>query len=216
VTDTELPHLLARALAGHRPSLDALLTRLAPVVQARAARVLARQRGSSQRDPRQELFDMVHEVFVALLDQDARALRGWQSDRGMSLENFVGLVAERQVASILRTGKRSPWTDEPTDVAVLEEHVGSLSGELDAVVSRDLAAALLARLREELTPKMLHVFYALWVHETPVATVCEETGMTPEAVYVARSRIAKRARAIAEELLGSERSRRIAIRGAQA
>ena len=151
---------------------------------------------------------MVQEVFVALVDDDARVLRAWSRDRGLSLENFVGLVAERQVASILRTGRRSPWTDEPTEAADLEAHVGSGEGGAsetvaDTVASRELVAMMVDRLREELTPRMLHVFYALWVHETRVATICTETGMTPEAVYMARTRIAKRARAVAEELLDS-------------
>jgi RNA polymerase sigma-70 factor (ECF subfamily) len=200
---------LGLALAGDRRALEALLARLTPVVQARAARALGRRSGAAKRDARQELLDMVQEVFVALLDQDARALRAWQRDRGLSLENFVGLVAERQVASILRTGRRSPWTDEPMEDEALELRSGADEGPLAEVASRELASAMLARLREELTPKMLHVFYALWVHETPIAALCEEVGMTVEAVYMARSRIAKRARAIAERLLDSNPSQRI-------
>lgn len=213
---SELHEVLARALAGDRAALDALLQKLAPIVQARAARILARRRGSSGRDARQELFDMVQEVFLSLLDDDAKALRSWQKERGLSLENFVGLIAERQVASIMRTGKRSPWKDEPTEGEALELRAGSAESHADAVASRELVLAMVDRLREELTPRMLHVFYALWVHEVSVPQLCEETGMTPEAVYMARNRIAKRARAIAEELLGSDASPRTPSKEASA
>jgi RNA polymerase sigma-70 factor (ECF subfamily) len=198
-----LATLLERFLAGDRHALRALLDGLAPVIQARAARALARRKGASGRDPRQDLHDMVQEVFLALLDRDARALRAWQRDRGLSLENFVGMLAEQQVAAILRTGRRSPWTDDPTETGALETHVGVADGDLDMIVSRELLQGVLARLREELTPRMLHLFYCLWVDELDVATICEQTGMQREAVYMARSRITHRARAIAEELLGS-------------
>lgn len=52
--------------------------------------------------------------MVSLFTDQGRALRAWDPARGLSLENFVGFVAERQIASILRTAKRSPWTEDPT------------------------------------------------------------------------------------------------------
>lgn len=198
--DAELdaPRLLERTLAGDRAASRALLERLAPIIQARVVRALYRRRGPAARDPRQELMDMTQEVFVALLDDDARALRAWRAERGLSLEGFVGLLAERQVASILRTGRRSPWREEPTDEAALDRAAGPSEPEA-AGASRDLLARVLERLREDLTPRMLALFYALWVDETPVDTICEEMGMNRDAVYAARSRIGKRARAIAAE-----------------
>jgi RNA polymerase sigma-70 factor (ECF subfamily) len=117
-------------------------------------------------------------------------------------------VADRQVASILRTGKRSPWTEEPTESDTLEHHAGEDEAGLNAITSRNLLGAVLARLREELTPRMLHLFYALWVDERPIPELCDELGMQADAIYVARSRIAKRARAIAAELSASPDSSR--------
>jgi RNA polymerase sigma-70 factor (ECF subfamily) len=190
---------IERALSGDRAAQRALLARLAPVIQARAIRILSRRGGATARDPRQEMMDMVQEVFVALLENDGRILRAWRADGGLSLENFVGLVAERQVCSILRTGRRSPWKEEPTEHDDLEDELGPASRE-SSVLSRDLLEVVLDRLREELSPRMLGLFYALWVDETPVPVICEQLSMQPNAVHAARSRIAKRARAIAAEL----------------
>jgi RNA polymerase sigma-70 factor (ECF subfamily) len=216
VPPIELPAtLLASALNGDRAALRRLLALLGPVIQARAIRVLTRRGGAQARDPRQELLDMTQEVFVALLENDGRVLRAWEEERGLSLENFVGLVAERQVASILRTGKRSPWTEDPTESDDLAAHAGATAQGDSLFASRELLAAVLDRLREELTPRMLHLFYALWVHETPIPTLCEELGMQADAIYAARSRIAKRARAIAEELSASPSSARISLQGAR-
>jgi DNA-directed RNA polymerase specialized sigma24 family protein len=180
--------------------MQALFVHVAPIIQARVARALLRRSRTSSRDPRQELRDMVQEVFVSLLADDGKTLRAWRAERGMSLENFVGLVAERQVASILRTGKRSPWKDEPVDDADLTLHAGSSDADGMAALSRDMLQVLLERLEEELTPKMLLLFRALWVEERPVAEICGMMEMQPDAVYAARSRITKRARAIAAEL----------------
>ncbi len=194
------PSLLERALGGDRAALRGLVEQLAPLIQARVARALVRRSAASRRDPRQDLMDMTNEVFVSLLENDARVLRAWQKERGLSFENFVGLVADRQVASILRTGRRSPWHEEATDADDLEERAGTRESGTMEIVSRDLLALVLGRLREELSPRMMHLFYALWVDETPVAQICEELGMQTGALYVARSRIAKRAREIADEL----------------
>jgi RNA polymerase sigma-70 factor (ECF subfamily) len=192
--------LLDRALSGDRASLGALFEKLAPVIQARVVRILSRGRRSAGRDARQELMDLTQQTFVALLENDGRALRAWRPDGGLSVENFVGLFAERQTLSILRTGRRSPWTEDATEAEDLAAHVGADEAHDEAVLSRDHLQAVVDRLREELSPMMLHVFYALWVDETPVPTICAETGMSADSVYAARSRIAKRARAIAAQL----------------
>src|SRR5687768_1618744 len=95
-----------------RPRRDARRhPRTAPAVARGLARRMVKARG---RDLRQEVEDLTQEVFVALFADDARALRLWDPARGASLANFVGLLAEREVASILRSGRRSPWTEDPT------------------------------------------------------------------------------------------------------
>jgi RNA polymerase sigma-70 factor (ECF subfamily) len=192
--------LLERALDGDRSALHALFEELSPIIQARVVRVLLRKRGASNRDTRQEVMDLTQETFVALLEDGGRALRAWRHDGGLSLENFVGLFAERQALSILRTGRRSPWKDEPMESDALDARAGAVEALAETVESRQLFSAVLDRLREELTPYMLNLFYALWVDELPVPTICERFATQPDAVYAARSRIAKRARAIAHDL----------------
>jgi len=51
-----------------------------------------RNRSAAGRDVRQEVADLIQEVFMALFADDARVLRSWQPERGLSLDNFVGLV----------------------------------------------------------------------------------------------------------------------------
>ncbi len=195
------PAQLRAALAGDAAAVRALVDHLTPVVQARVARaLLRRERGAAGRDVRQEVEDIAQEVFVSLFEDGGRVLKTWRPDGGLSLRNFVGLVAERQAASILRSGRRSPWTEDPTLHEDLDRDAGA-SVPLDAgVASRDLMRAVLERLREQLSPQGLHLFQRLLVEERAVEEVCAELSMTPDAVYAWRSRLGKLVRKLAQQL----------------
>src|SRR5262245_1194983 len=101
------------ALAGDEGAVRQLVDELGPVIQARVARALLRR--ASGRSVRQEVEDLTQEVFASLFEDDGRILRAWDETRGLSLKNFVGLVAGRQATSILRSGRTTPWRDDPAD-----------------------------------------------------------------------------------------------------
>lgn len=200
--DSGAPLLLEQALSGRPESVRQLVDLLSPVVQARVARMLLRRRPPSgaPRDARQEIEDLCQEVFVALFAQDGRALRAWRPDGGLSLQNFVGLLAERQVSSILRSGRRSPWTEDPHEAEALEGLAEDSASPEPRLESRELLEALLDRLRESLSPRGLELFHRLVVRQEDVERVCAATGMTREAVYAWRSRLSKLVRKLASEL----------------
>jgi RNA polymerase sigma-70 factor (ECF subfamily) len=196
------PELLRRALAGERAATRALVDLLSPVVHARVARKLlrsglARKQG---RELRQEVEDFVQEVFVGLFADGGRLLRAWDPTRGLSLLNFVGLLSEHQADSILRSGRRSPWTEEATQGESIERRAGSTESAHAHVSSREILAKIVERLRERLTPAGIELFQLLVVEERSVEDVCRQMGMTADAVYAWRSRLGKQAREIREEL----------------
>ncbi len=191
---------IEQALSGRTEEVRALLARITPVVQARVARALWRRGRVKGRDPRQELEDMVQEVFVALFENQGRVLRAWDPDRGLSLENFVGLVAEREVACILRSGKRSPWTEDPCDHETLEPLEPPSPDLVEQASSRQMLRALVDRLRIRVSPLGMAMFQALFVHDKGVPEVCAEFDMKADAVYAWRSRLAKIVRETATEL----------------
>ncbi len=190
--------LVQRALKGRPSSVRKLVDRLTPVIQARVTRILLR-RGSS-RDLRQELEDFCQEVFLSLFNDEGKILKRWVPERGLSLENFAGLIAERQTISMLRSGRRNPWTEEPTAQAELNLKLGADDPE-PQIEDRELLLLLLDRLRLSLKPRGLYLFQLLLVERRPIKEIAEETEMSPEALYAWRSRLSKRARALAEELL---------------
>jgi RNA polymerase sigma-70 factor (ECF subfamily) len=191
-TDTKL---LEQALAGSQAALSRLVERLTPVIQARVARSLLRAgRGAGPR-LRQEMKDLVQQVFLALFEERGRILASWDPDRGLSLDNFVGLVAERQVISILRSGKRDPWKEDPT----LTEEMDAPSAEPDpeeAAASREELERLLEALRRTLSPLGWQLFDLLYLQERSVNEVEEATGLSSDAVYAWRSRLRKTARSL--------------------
>lgn len=201
--------LVHRALAGDPTALTRLVAGLTPVVQARVARTLLarRSRLGGGRDVRQEVEDLAQEVFLSLFSRDGRVLRAWDSERGLSLENFVGLVAERQVVSFLRSGKRNPWKEDPTAAEELEAAAPDQSPE-QVTASREQLGLLLDRLREEVSPLGWRLFDLLFVRELSLPEVRAESGLSDDAVYAWRSRLRRLARRMLHEMSGNEPRRR--------
>lgn len=196
--------LARRALSGDPVATRRFVGAVLPVVQARIARVLVRRRAGSGRDVRQEVEDLAQEVFAALFENDGRVLRAWDPARGLSLANFCGLVAEREAASILRSGRRSPWADDPTDVGDLERDLGVEPDFEARLATREQLELLVDRVREALSPLGLEMFERLVVQEEAVESVCAATGMSADAVYAWKSRIGKLVRKIAREIAISD------------
>ena len=194
--------LVQSALSGDARAVRALVDRLAPVIQARVARALQRRaRQASGRDVRQEVEDFTQEVMVSLFAERGRALRAWDPTRGLSLNNFVGFLAERQIASILRTAKRSPWTEDPTLHGDLEAPLGSDENLAAALEAQQLWEVVLDRLTERLSPLGAALFEAVWLNERSVTEAAEQFSMSKDAVYAWQSRLGKVLRQVATEVM---------------
>lgn len=196
---------MQRALSGDPASLSRLVAVLTPVVQGRVARTLLarRHRLAAGRDVRQEVEDLSQEVFLALFARDAHVLRSWQAERGSSLESFVGLVAERQVLSFLRSGRRNPWKEDPTLTAEELETEAPESGPEEVAAGREHLSLLLDRLREELSPLGRRLFELLFVQELSQAEVQAASGLSADAVYAWRSRLRRLAQKLLVEMSGT-------------
>lgn len=197
----ELKELWDRSRTGDRDALRDLTRQLAVIVRCRVLRsLLRRRRASLGRDLAQEATDLTQEVIVSLFQDDQKTLRAWDPERGLGLGRFVGLVAEREVVSILRSRRRSPWSDDPTAPEDLEPLTRRSPDPESQVSGRELAEKLLERLRAELSPLGLQLFLMFWRDQREVHEICDELSMSKEAVWAWRSRLRKRARAIADEL----------------
>lgn len=195
------PADIARALDGDRGAMRALVTALRPVVQAEVAWTLVRSaRATGSRDPRQEVADFTQDVFVALISDGGRMLRTWDPQRGRGLEGYVRLIARQQVWAILRTGRRSPWTEDPTAAIGLERALRPAASHEHRVLSAQTLRRLVERLRVRMSTRGMLLFERLYVEERSVEEVCAELDMTRDAIYAWRLRLKRHVHAAAAEL----------------
>jgi RNA polymerase sigma-70 factor (ECF subfamily) len=181
--------------------MRALVDRLAPIIERRVAATLW-QRSARGRDARQEQRDMVQAVFLSLFESDAKALRAWHPERGMSLEGFVSLLAHRQAISILRNGRTTPWPDEPTDPETMDSAPGADDLPEQLVASREHIRLLLDLVRQQLSPLGLEIFQRLVVDQEPVEQLGAALSLTPAAIYQWRSRLIRQVQEASARILG--------------
>ena len=197
--------LVRRALAGDQAALTELVAVLTPVIQARVARTLLarRDRFAGGRNVRQEVEDLSQEVFLALFSREAHILRSWEPERGLSLENFVGLVAERQVLSFLRSGRRNPRQETSAFEEEDLELEAPESGPEEVTASRERLTFLLDRMREELSPLGRRIFDLLFIQDLSLPEVTAASGLSADAVYTWRLRLRRLAKKLLAEVSGS-------------
>lgn len=170
--------VIASALEGDRQALRELVDAMTPIIQARVVRGLVRRRTQAAgRDVRQEVEDMTQDVFGALFADGGRVLRAWDPARGLSLANFVGLVADRQVASMMRSGRKNPWRGTPEELDELEAGSDVTPAPESQIQSRHVLALLLERMKASLSTRGLELFQRLYVEDQPIEEVATAMGM---------------------------------------
>lgn len=191
--------LVERALQGDKKAARVLVGMLTPAIQARTTRVLL-CRLARTRDIRQEVLDLTQQVFVHLFENEGRALLQWDPERGLSLQNYVGLIAEQQAAALFRSQRKNPWRADAVDPSTLE-HASATENPEQLFASKELAARVLDASMEALSDVGRHVFDLVFVQGLSVEDVCARTGLTASAVYAWRSRLGKLVESLAVTLL---------------
>lgn len=199
-----LDRYVVEAAGGDSHAIAKLVRVILPVIEARVARVMLRSRARLGRDIRQDVEDFSQDVLVSLLADDFRVLRSWDPQRGLSLRGFVGLVAERQAASLLRSARRSPWREQPQAQEDMElAPVSDSRGPFAVLASRESLALLTERLNHNVTALGQDMFRRLYIHQDSIDEICCQTGMQEDAVYAWRSRLGRLARKLLGELDGT-------------
>ena len=199
--------LVQRAIDREPEAVRQLVKSLSPVVQGRIAKALMRRRGphGQRRDVAQEVEDLAQEVFLALFDHGGRALRAWDPERG-PLGAFVALIADHQVFSIFRSGRRRPWTDDIDILTAPDTAASEAHNPETRTASKQVLDTLLDRLRADLSVRGFELFTRLFVEEQSVETVSAELGMSADAIYAWRSRLSKVVKTLAAQGIAEEMS----------
>jgi DNA-directed RNA polymerase specialized sigma24 family protein len=199
-----LVRLLEDALRGENAAANALIEAMTPIVRHRVARALRAPRSKREHGSSEDLEDLTQEVWASLFAHEARALRGWREDGGLSLENFVGLMAYRRTVSLLRSRTEREITRSFPDTFDEDEVCAPSSDPEGLAASRELVRQLLARLVPTLTTRERVLFEGLFLRDTAILDLVPE-GTKSNAVHTWKSRFVRRARAVMGEIEAGER-----------
>jgi RNA polymerase sigma-70 factor (ECF subfamily) len=177
-----------------------LVDELTPVIRSSVAYVLSRATPEN-RGAHQEIEDVTQTVLLALFADRARSLLAWDPSRGVALSAFVAMLAKNEAVSLLRSARRSPWTELPMGNEDLDQNAASRMGPESETISRDMLEALAAELRERLTAKGFELFELMFVRALPLEEVCALTGISPESFYAWRSRLARLVKEVVADLV---------------
>ncbi len=192
--------LIRRAAEGDRQAMRHLVNALTPCIRTAVASVLARSTTSGRRAARQEVEDVTQSVLLALFADRGRVLQQWDPARKTPLEAFVALLAKNETNSILRSRRRSPWTEDPTLQEDLDQNAVARMGPESETISRDMLDALATAVRAKLTPKGNEVFELMFMRGLPAEEVASASGLSIDAVYAWKSRLTRQVKEILADL----------------
>lgn len=132
--------------------------------------------------------DLVHDVFVMLLDNDRCALRKWDPDRGRSLRGFLYVFARLRAIDRLRAHAHGfPRTDlVPSDDRLL--YAAADPAMFERAELKQFLEKLQARLPEHLSPEQ-QLLLELTLQEVPGEEIAEVLKKTTANVFQIRKRI---------------------------
>jgi RNA polymerase sigma-70 factor, ECF subfamily len=149
----------------------------------------------------EEAADVAQEVFVVVI----REIPRFQRQREGSFRAWLRQVTVNKVRTHRRKRNRRPMVGvDATDgfLNSLADPNGELAREWDVDHDRQVFEKLLAVVQPDFSASTWEAFRRFAVDGLPAATVAEEMGLSVNAVLQAKSRILKRLREEAGDLLG--------------
>jgi len=165
----------------------------------------ARRRGLQDADAADTMQDVLRSVTGAIqrLDYDPRQgrFRGW-----------LYTLTRNRVLTLLssRNGKARATGDSNVQslLTAQPDRGGAVDEDWELDYRRSLTAVVLEELREEFSEKIWKAFWQTAVEARPAGEVARELGMSPGAVYVAKSRVLARAREAVQRRLDEDQEAR--------
>jgi RNA polymerase sigma-70 factor (ECF subfamily) len=183
--------LLAAVLNGDTRACKCFVQRYTSVIEARVRRILCGAKGKVSEE---DIQDMVHEIWVSLLEDDMRPLRRFNPNRQIKVSTWIGLLARNKTIDKLRTthGRTVSMDEmggghEPASSAPLPHEM------LEQQEHRAIASEAMEQLSEE-DRRFLEAWY---LDETEPEKLAKRFGIAVGTVYSRRFKIqAKLTRAV--------------------
>lgn len=145
-----------------------------------------------------EVEDLVHEVWIELFADDARRLRAYDPRRGGSLTSWVRLVADRELATVLRRKSAHKRGAAVVRIPVTDD-LPAPSPDAEAwLIATDLGTRLTAHIHRSLSTAGRRVFYSTLAADRSCSEMAVELGVSVQVVYNWQHRIRRIARTFVE------------------
>jgi RNA polymerase sigma factor (sigma-70 family) len=193
--EAELLGALLRATArGERDRLwAAFAQRYERLLASCVIKVLRRYGATFCRD---DLDDLVNDVWLILLRDDMRKLRQYDATRGFRIASFLGMVATNATIDHLRArqAEAAPLDDELTDVVSLRAEAPA-----DEVEERQRAALAQAALDRLSAPEREFVLWAFRDEQSP-EEMARALGISTNTVYSRKFKVRAKLQRIVAQL----------------
>jgi len=162
---------------------------------------IARQKGLQDADAR----NMCQEVFQAV----AKSARHWTQDAHPgSFRGWLFRVARNSIVDLFRQQRRQARGTGDTDVQRQLENLAANEDECkhstESEYRRHLLDVAARSVESEFSASTWQAFWLTAVESREVAQVAQELGMSPGAVYIARSRVMARLCRRVKQIEGEE------------
>ncbi len=182
--------LVAAAVQGDAVAINALVSRLRPVVWARVRRRL----GASQRLGCMQAPDLVQEIWFVLFKNDCGQIRSWDPSRGASLEGYVGMVVDREIGNLRSQSSAKKRAGHFVDDELGGQLADAAHDPEHLLIEQASAQRLWSHLMGSLPLRGRDVLVQLcFEHSTPEQAACT-LGVDRQVVYNWRHEIRKRTR----------------------
>jgi RNA polymerase sigma-70 factor (ECF subfamily) len=156
---------------------------------------MARKRGLQDADA----LDTMQQVFVSV----SKAIQTWKENPNQPpFRAWLTTIARNAITKSLSRRPRDVGSGSSSIFEVLQQipNPDETANELAIEARREAFRWAAEQVRSEFSPDTWQIFWQTAIVGKPVAEVCEQTGRTPGAVYVARYRVLARLKEKANEI----------------
>ncbi len=150
---------------------------------------------------RQEWDDLTQEILIVLV----RELPSFQRQRTGSFRAWLRQITVNRTRAFFKSREKRREVGRPGDVesifVQLEDAASELSRQWDRDHDRHVAQKILELVKNDFAPATWEAFSRFGIDGEPAAIVAEELGLTINAVLLAKSRVLKRLREEAAQML---------------
>ncbi len=149
--------------------------------------------------PPRHVADVVQQVLLAI----SRSVEGWEDDgRADSFRRWLNRVARNVVIRFMSRERRQPGGAGGTDLlTILETVPAEPDQEQIRQYEHELVIWAADQVQDEFRHSSWQAFQATLIDNRPVSEVAEELNVSPGSIYMSRSRIMARIRALIREVL---------------